>query len=340
MRKDQNSKILIGDWSPDYWQKTESNVLEKIASINNKKDKFNCAIQFSRKVLKVHSTSFFIVTRFLPKSKRDDVELIYGSVRYPDEIVDSFDISPQEKRDLLDSWKEYYKISLTTSSFTESINKGVPVLLAGFAETIKKYQIPTDYYLSFLEAMELDVEPRNFKTIDDLIDNYIYGSAIVVGYFLAYVYGNSPGEDFKKTLKSSKDLGVALQITNFVRDIHEDAYRGRVYIPETILEECHISSNKFFQLLGEDDENILMARKHLAEIADSYYKESSKGIDSFSEDSRIAIKSCIDLYGKLNSRIITSANSLAFRESLSWSEKLGSLPSTKYWKLPLAYLKS
>ena len=76
-------------------------------------------------------------------------------------------------------------------------------------------------------------------------------------------------------------------------------------------------------------------------IRDSYYyNESKKGIESFSPESRIAINACIELYGKLNDRIISRGNDIKYRESLSWSEKLGALPISKYWKLPAAYLKS
>ena len=73
----------------------------------------------------------------------------------------------------------------------------MPILLAGFTEVVKKYSIPPSYYESFLDAMELDVEPRDFEDTDDLIDNYVYGSAIVVGYFLAYVYGSSQIDNFE-----------------------------------------------------------------------------------------------------------------------------------------------
>ena len=89
-----------------------------------------------------------------------------------------------------------------------------------------------------------------------------------------------------------------------------------------------------------DSGEINLARKELASIANYYYKESKKGIESFSPESRIAINACIELYGKLNDRIISRGNDIKYRESLSWSEKLGALPISKYWKLPAAYLKS
>ena len=213
-------------------------------------------------------------------------------------------------------------------------------MLAGFAEVVKKYSIPIEYYNSFLDAMELDVNPREFEDIDDLINNYVFGSAIVVGYFLAYVYGSSAETNFDKTLQSSKELGIALQITNFIRDINEDLTRGRVYIPKTILRNNQISIKAYHQNVSQNTIKINSARKEMASIANQYYQESKKGVDSFSKESRIAIKACIELYGKLNERIITRGNNIKNRESLSWSEKLGALPASKYWKLPIAYLKS
>lgn len=337
MKKEQKNSFM-GEWTPNEWGNFEESYLNDLKS--SSANSLDVAVKFSRKVLKTHSTSFFIVTRFLPKFMRDEVELVYGSVRFPDEIVDSFDIKNDEKKVLLSNWRNKYRLALESGSFEDSINKDVPILLAGFTEVVKKYSIPSSYYESFLDAMELDVEPRNFENTDDLIDNYVYGSAIVVGYFLAYVYGSSQNDNFKETLKSSKELGIALQLTNFIRDINEDLKRGRIYIPKTILKNNGIELKNYANNVNQNTTSINSARMELASIANKYYKESEKGIESFSPDSRVAIKACIELYGKLNERIISRGNDIKVRESLSWSEKLGALPSSKYWKLPMAYLKS
>lgn len=337
MKKEQKNSFM-GEWTPNEWGNFEESYLNDLKSSSG--NSLDVAVKFSRKVLKTHSTSFFIVTRFLPKFMRDEVELVYGSVRFPDEIVDSFDIKNDEKKVLLSNWRNKYRLALESGSFEDSINKDVPILLAGFTEVVKKYSIPSSYYESFLDAMELDVEPRNFENTDDLIDNYVYGSAIVVGYFLAYVYGSSQNDNFKETLKSSKELGIALQLTNFIRDINEDLKRGRIYIPKTILKNNGIELKNYANNVNQNTTSINSARMELASIANKYYKESEKGIESFSPESRVAIKACIELYGKLNERIISRGNDIKVRESLSWSEKLGALPSSKYWKLPMAYLKS
>tara|TARA_B100000941_G_scaffold42057_1_gene25599 strand:+ start:75 stop:395 length:321 start_codon:yes stop_codon:yes gene_type:complete len=95
MKKEQKN-IFMGEWTPNEWGNFEESYLTDLkSSLENGLD---IAVKFSRKVLKTHSTSFFIVTRFLPKFMRDEVELVYGSVRFPDEIVDSFDIKNDEKK--------------------------------------------------------------------------------------------------------------------------------------------------------------------------------------------------------------------------------------------------
>src|SRR5262249_14019963 len=120
-------------------------------------------------------------------------------------------------------------------SIRESLESGAPCFVAAFAQVVRECGIPPEHYHAFLDAMRLDVWPRRFETLDDLIESYIYGSAIVVGYFLTYVYGSPKPQGFARALKSARDLGIALQLTNFLRDVAEDQRRGRVYLPLDLL---------------------------------------------------------------------------------------------------------
>ena len=140
------------------------------------------------------------------------MEVIYAAVRYPDEIVDTFPFAAARKIELLQQWADGYENGLAG-------RVNIPPFLLAFTGVVRKRLIPHEHYRSFLEAMRLDVHPRPYATMDDLIDSYVYGSAIVVGYFLAYVYG---GHDFPRVLESSRNLGIALQLTNFLRDVGED----------------------------------------------------------------------------------------------------------------------
>jgi phytoene synthase len=184
--------------------------------------------------------------------------------------------------------------------------------------------------------MRLDIEPRKFETLPDLIESYIYGSAIVVGAFLTHVYGSARPEEFSRALAASRNLAIGLQLTNFLRDVAEDYRRGRLYLPVDWLRaeglehadpadpETHAGFGRVVQaLVGE---------------AQRYYDLAARDLDAFAPDSRIAIRACTDVYGLLNRRIRQSPSGLAHRESVPLQEKLRVLPPSKYWRIPLAYL--
>ena len=280
----------------------------------------------ARHVLKSYSTSFFLVTRFLPPEKRAEVEVIYAAVRYPDEIVDTFPVSAARRLELLQTWADSYEQGLAG-------RVDIPPFLAAFTEVVRRRGIPAKHYRAFLEAMRLDVEPQVYSTMHDLIERYVYGSAIVVGYFLAYVYG---GSDFPRILKSSRHLGIALQLTNFLRDVGEDQRRGRIYLPQDMLLAEGILN------LDLDDAGQLPAvnrvLRQVSAIAEFHYGASERDLDAFSPDCVTAIRACIDVYRQLNLRIGRSAEGVRHRESVPLVTKFQVLPNSKYWRVPLAFL--
>ena len=139
--------------------------------------------------------------------------------------------------------------------------------------------------------------------------------------------------------KPGWDLAYLL-CTNVQIDIRREIFKESCEVYLQGLKNNGIDQEKYSSNVKLNTNEINLARKELASIANYYYNESKKGIESFSPESRIAINACIELYGKLNDRIISRGNDIKYRESLSWSEKLGALPISKYWKLPAAYLKS
>lgn len=290
----------------------------------------------TRTVMRTYTTSFFIVSRFLPKRKREEVEAVYAAVRYPDEVVDTFPIENEERRNLLERWRHEYEVGLSSTSLAEALKRGVPAYLAPFTRVVRERGIPSEHYRAFLDAMRRDTAPRPFETLEDLIENYIYGSAVVVGYFLAYIYGSRTDADFSRALNSARSLGVALQLTNFLRDVAEDQKRGRVYLPKAVLREVGIEE------LDASDERqsdaLASARKRLASVASDFYANAEADLNAFNPDCRLAIQACIKVYGRLNERIAACERGAARRESVPFREKFGALPASKYWRIPLAYL--
>jgi 15-cis-phytoene synthase len=289
-----------------------------------------------RQVLRSFSTSFFLATRFLPAAKRRQVELIYAAVRYPDEIVDTFVLDLGAKRAELDGWQQAYLTSLEAPTLRAAIEGGAPTILAGFAGLVREKGIPSEHYLAFLAAMRFDLEPGTFRTLDELIERYVYGSAIVVGFFLAYIYGSGERGDFERTLETSRRLGIALQLTNFVRDLAEDTVRGRLYLPtEALAREGIVRVDPASPVQQAGLRRVL---RQVAAAAEAEYAATVANLDAFATDTRTAIAACIAVYRELNQAVADSEDPLTVRQTVPTWTKFQALPPSKYWRLPLAYL--
>ena len=123
--------------------------------------------------------------------------------------------------------------------------------------------------------MRRDIEPRPYDTLQDLIDSYIYGSAIVVGLCLAYAYDAGSPDQFQRALDSARDLGIALQLTNFLRDVAEDARRGRLYLPVNLLREEGIELKAAMDILNHEAA-VTRVVKRMAATAADYYRKAKR----------------------------------------------------------------
>jgi phytoene synthase len=311
-------------------------VREQAMRARTERGAWRVLVRESRAVMRSYTTSFFVVSRFLPRAKREEVEAVYAAVRYPDEVVDTFPLERAEKLRLLEEWGAHYEVGLACGSLRESLERGVPAHLAGFARVVRERAVPPEHYRAFLDAMRLDVNPRPFRTLGDLIDSYVYGSAVVVGYFLAHVYGARDAASFGRALSAARNLGIALQLTNFLRDVAEDQRRGRVYLPADALRAEGIDALDAFD--PRQQEKLKRVRRRLAAIAAELYARSLADLDAFSPDCRVAVRSCIEVYGRLNERVARGERGVSQRESVPLREKFAALPASKYWRIPLAYL--
>lgn len=329
-------------WNEAYWNEFEYRVRKRALEAKNDKDAWKIIVRASRKVMSRYTTSFFIVSRFLPRIKRRMVEVVYAAVRYPDEVVDTFPLTIEERHERLDHWEQSYEHALTCNSLCDALEADVPAFVAAFARVVREQQIPPEHYRSFISAMRHDITPRPFVNLEDLIDNYVYGSAVVVGYFLAYVYGPSAPEKMNDVLACSRNLGIGLQLTNFLRDVKEDQQRKRLYLPLDMLRLAGVHAGESVDL-GDLDEpanrrKVLKVIHQMAEVAENYYQKSDQQLGAFAPDCRIAIKACIDVYGKLNAQIAASSDCIERRESVSMREKFSALPAGKFWRVPLSLL--
>lgn len=175
----------------------------------------------SKLITQRYSTSFTLGIKTLDKKFHLPIYAIYGFVRYADEIVDTF--HDQDKKSLLAEFKK---------DTYEAIEKGIslnPVLHA-FQLIVNQYQIDLDLIEAFLKSMEMDLD---FKTYNDSKYNeYIYGSAEVVGLMCLKVFVEGDESEYVRLREPACKLGAAFQKVNFLRDIKSDyEERGRVYFP-------------------------------------------------------------------------------------------------------------
>jgi 15-cis-phytoene synthase len=175
----------------------------------------------SRLITKRYSTSFSLGIRMLDKKFRDPVYAIYGFVRFADEIVDTFHDYDREK--LLKAFREDTWQAIETGI---SLN---PVLHA-FQETVNTFHLSHDLIEAFLRSMEMDL--YDHKYTDALYQEYIYGSAEVVGLMCLQIFCEGDNENYQNLKPYARSLGAAFQKVNFLRDMRDDfAERGRVYFP-------------------------------------------------------------------------------------------------------------
>ncbi len=187
----------------------------------------------SRLITRAYSTSFSLGIRCLARRHHASIYAIYGFVRLADEIVDTF--HEHDKAGLLRRFREE-----TFRSIEEGISLN-PVLQA-FQEVVRQYRIPLDLIEAFLHSMDMDLRPMHYN--DTLYNQYIYGSAEVVGLMCLCVFCEGDTARYESLKPAARRLGAAFQKVNFLRDLRADYNeRGRVYFPGVDL-ACFTEADK------------------------------------------------------------------------------------------------
>ena len=176
--------------------------------------------ELCRRVQRSHSKTYYFSTRLLPPEVRPHVHALYAFMRYADEIVDAPGAIPLEEQ--LSALEAFEDETLAAVAGEEVPN---PVLRA-YANTVRVRGIHPQNITVFMKSMKMDTYVFRYPTYDDL-RAYTYGSAAVVGLMMCRVVG----VDDKRAEEHAEALGVAMQLSNFLRDVREDWGRGRVYLP-------------------------------------------------------------------------------------------------------------
>lgn len=186
-------------------------------------DYHNTSFSLSKKITNAYSTSFSLGIKVFRSEFRDAIYAIYGYVRLADEIVDTF--HGHDKKYLLDKFR---------ADTFEAIESGIstnPVINA-FQLVVRKYNVKNDLITAFLDSMEKDLSNSYYQRND--FNEYIYGSAEVVGLMCLHVFCQGNDKKYNSLEFYARQLGSAFQKVNFLRDIKSDIdERGRIYLPDT-----------------------------------------------------------------------------------------------------------
>jgi 15-cis-phytoene synthase len=174
-----------------------------------------------RELNKAYGTTYYVATFALPRVKRHHVHALYGFCRYADDIVDDLGPAPVDVREkALTDFGDRFFADLADGDSDDPVLKAV-------VHTVKAFSIDPDCFRRFLRSMTMDLTVATYETFDDLLE-YIDGSAAVIGeMMLPILEPSSPA-----AVQHGRDLGIAFQLTNFLRDVSEDVDRGRVYLPQ------------------------------------------------------------------------------------------------------------
>ncbi|MHC1705054.1 MAG: phytoene/squalene synthase family protein [Tenuifilaceae bacterium] len=260
---------------------------------------FKTTYNISKLITKSYSTSFSMATSLFDKEMRDAIYSIYGFVRFADEIVDTF--HDYDKDYLLNKFeKDYY----------DAIKQGISLnpVLQSFQQTVKKYGISDDHIQSFLTSMKNDLVKNNYINKKES-ENYIYGSADVVGLMCLKVFCNGDDNLYQELEYPARKLGSAFQKVNFLRDLKNDIeILDRRYFPEIQNERFdEVSKIKVIKDIENDFDAAFIGIKKLPKrsklavlIAYFYYKNLLEKIKRTSAsriiESRISISKTKKIY--------------------------------------------
>lgn len=208
------------------------------------------SFKVSKLVTKTYSTSFSIAVSFLDAEIQKGIYSIYGFVRSADEIVDSF--LNYDKGALLDKFEaDYYEAQKSGISLN--------LVLHSFQMTVRRYKIPDDLIRAFLSSMRTDLNKTRYNDKSE-IDNYIYGSADVVGLMCLAVFTNGDSSLYESLKEPAMKLGSAFQKVNFLRDLRNDTESlDRQYFPE--MKKGEFNETIKNEIIQDIEKDFLLARK-------------------------------------------------------------------------------
>lgn len=289
-----------------------------ISEIEDTKLRF--AYAHCRSITRKHAKTFYMATRFLPYHKQRSIFAIYGLCRTLDDIVDEtpsmVNSTKRSKNEIIERLK---KLRVQLTSAYRGVEQQNSVLIA-FADVLNRYHISLEHPLALLDGVKMDLVKNRYENFYELYE-YSYKVASVVGLMTAEVFG------YKNPLavNHAVELGIAMQLTNILRDVGEDLSKNRIYLPKEDLLRFGLNEEDLFR--RELSNKFVDLMKFQIERARDYYNRSDLGISMLDRDSRLPVLLARENYSRILDKIEENQYQVFNQRAyLSTTEKFSILP--------------
>ncbi len=267
------------------------------------------ALETAKDISKKSKSSFYYAFNLLPAPKRDAMNTVYAFCRKTDDIVDEGIETDSQKYHKLVTWRTELENAFNNNSEFPLLNK--------VASTISQFDIPVEHFFELIRGMEMDLQKSRYNSFDEL-KLYCYRVASTVGLMCIEIFGYK----HKSAKEFAEDLGIALQLTNILRDVAKDAKNDRIYIPREEMERFNYSETDL--LNGVYNDNFISLMEFQANRAKRYFDKATHCLNFEDKASMFAARAMQHIYYRILERIIQAKYDVYNKNiKLSKFEKVG-----------------
>jgi len=243
----------------------------------------------TKQIAKGSNSSFYYAFNLLSAEKRNAMNTVYAFCRRTDDIIDEGNDSQEIKYEKLRKWRIELENALNGNSGYLLLNK--------LSTTIRKFNIPIQPFFELLRGMEMDLQRNRYLTFDDL-QLYCYRVASTVGLMCIEIFGYK----HESTKDFAVNLGIALQLTNILRDIKKDAEAGRIYLPKEDLKRFNYSEKDLLNLTY--NENFKMMMRYEVNRAKYYFDKATECLNLDDKGKMFAARAMQHIYSRILDKIV------------------------------------
>ncbi len=290
--------------------------------MNVSRDAIEASYVACRRVSRRARSNFCAAFLLLPRAKRRAMEALYAFMRHTDDLADDPE-SAHTRRGALVQWRTALEHALI-GRFDD--HEG-PNLLPAVADTIKRFHIPPEHFHAAIDGVEMDLTKRRYETFDEL-RHYCERVASAVGLACIHIW------EFhgRQALESARKSGIAMQLTNILRDLCEDARQNRVYLPLEDLRQCDYSVDDLLAGVADARFHRLLAME--VARAEQFYCEGVQLMDRLEHDGRRIFGMMMATYRALLEKIARRPDDI-FRGRIRISRPKKLLIAARWTLLPL-----